>query len=549
MTTLSGDPFGLLQGAEGTVAGDRARTPPDAVRHKHRASIAFRSILFERSAGGTGREAVEAPEFFRDLSLDQIVDAITAGRDEYNLKPFFCTPLRDLSDIAYRHEVMRDLENDALFRSIQAFSSQMRSVRDYLSIAEKASGQYERDGWFLEAVGMYGAAVEKLLRNLQQLNPRSRGLLAYRGFLSGYVASADFRALLGEARKLKNELVNIRYALRIRGNRVTVCEYNGEPDYSATIEEAFAKFQRGAVKDYRVQFRTSETMNHVEGMILERVALLHPELFAALDDFCASNQNFADKTILDFEREAQFYIAWLEYAEKFKRAGLKFCYPQISRASKAISSRENSDLALAQKLLRENARPVCNDFALNGAERILVVTGPNQGGKTTFARTFGQLHYLASLGCPVPGEQAQLFFFDKLFTHFERVEDITNLRGKLEDDLLRMRRILGAATPNSLIIINEIFSSTTLQDAIELSRKIMERASALDVLGVCVTFLDEVASLNEKTVSMVAGVVPENPTLRTYKIERRPADGLSHAHAIADKYSLTYTRLKARLQQ
>jgi len=507
--------------------------------------MTFHSILFE---DGIKKETLEAPVFFADLNLDQIIDAITDSKQEYNLKPFFYTSLKDIPTIKYRQEIMQDLENETLLEHIKSFARKMRVMRRYLALVDKLYYKYHKEGWFLEAVEIYCDAVNGLVQDLNLADLKSRGLLAFHKYMTNYANSGDFTSLLAETKKLKADLSTVKYCLLIKGHSIKVRKYESEIDYSAEVEETFEKFKQGAVKDYRANLPTGSGMNHVEAQILDLVAKLYPDIFLNLDNYCAKNGHYLDETIAVFDREIQFYIAYLEYVAIFKRAGLKFCYPRISDKDKEVYNYEGFDLALAYKLINENSSVVCNDFYLKDKERIWVISGPNQGGKTTFARTFGQLHYLASLGCPVPGREAQLFLFDRLFTHFEREENIQNLRGKLQDDLVRIYNILNQATSNSIILLNEIFTSTTVKDGIFLSKKVMEKIIQLDLLCVWVTFIDELASFSEKTVSMVSTVVPENPALQTYKIVRRPADGLAYALSLAEKYRLTYDRLKERLK-
>ncbi len=509
--------------------------------------MTFHSILFERAEDRFTQEPQKAPNCFVDLYLDQIVGAITVGRQEYRLHPFFYASLKDRDAILYRHEIMRDLEDQTLVQHIQTFAQKMRAMRQHLAQAGKLHYKYQKERWFLDAVELYCDAVTGLAHDLALTALQSHGLLAFRVYLADYANSGRFTELLAETKQLKADLASVHYALLIKGNSVTVRKYTAESDYSKEVAETFEKFKQGAVKDYRAKFPSWPEMNHVEAQILELVARLYPDIFSHLDNYCAREGQYLDETLATFDREIQFYLAYLEYVARFKQAGLSFCYPHLTDTDKDVSAYEAFDAALAQKLLTEGSSVVCNDFSLKDQERVLVVTGPNQGGKTTFARTFGQLHYLASLGCPVPAREARLFLFDRLLTHFEKEETITDLRSKLEDDLVRLAQILKQATSHSLIILNEIFTSTTVHDAVFLSKKIMEKIIQLDALGVWVTFVDELSSFSAQTVSMVSAVTPENPALRTYKIVRRPADGLAYALAIAEKYRLTYEAIKERI--
>lgn len=509
--------------------------------------MTFKSVLFDSLENDLTKETITEPGFFHDLNLGQIIDAITAGREEYHLKPLFYTSLNAIDAIKYRHEIFQDLEDKPLFESIKAFSLKIGAMRRNLALIDKLYYKYHKEGWFLEAVNIYCEAVNCLADDLSSADLKSRGLQAFRKYLIQYTRTDLYMSLLAETEKLKSALSTVKYCIRIKDNSLKVQKYNAEIDYNPEVEETFDKFKQGAVEDYRVNFSAGSGMNHITAQILDFVAKLYPDIFLDLDAYYKTHANFLNETIDVFDREVQFYISYLSHTAKFKRAGLPFCYPHISDQSKEVYNDEGFDLALANKCINENSPIVCNDFYLKGAERIFVVSGPNQGGKTTFARTFGQLHYLAGLGCPVPGKNSQLFLFDRLFTHFEKQEKIENLRGKLQDDLIRIHAILNKATSNSIIILNEIFTSTALKDAVYLGKKVMEKIINLDLLGVCVTFVDEWASLSEKTVSMVSTIVPDNPALRTYKIVRKPADGLAYALSIAAKYRVTYHCLRERI--
>jgi len=455
--------------------------------------------------------------------------------------------LKKASTVVYRQEVCQDLEVPEVAACVSSFCARMQRVRSYLRGMGQVEGRHYKQGWLLGAAEHYCTAVNGLSEGLRTSLVKSTGLKSLQEHLATYTRSEGFASLEAQVRYLRAELKKVRYSLSIKGTRVSVGPYGGEPDYSSEIDKVFGKFRQGAVREFLSVFRDFPDANHVHAQVLQRLAKLYPELFSEMEDFFARHKNFLDLTVAAFDRDVRFYLAYLVFTQKLRSAGLAFAYPEVSEQDKATHVEGSFDLALAAVLTGRHEPVVCNDVHLAGPERILVVTGPNQGGKTTFARMFGQLHFLAALGLPVPGRRARLFLPDSIFSHFERGERLDSFSGKLDDELVRARDILAQATGRSVLVMNEAFSSTTLAGSLFIGAKVLERVSELGALCAYVTFADELACLNEAVVSVVAGTEPTDADVRTYKVERRPADGRAYARALAQKHGLSYGQLRQRL--
>ena len=509
---------------------------------------ALTSILFPHSASTDPAAECDEPACFRDLKLDAIVARMIAGRQDYGLEPLFHAPLSDPDTIAYRQAVIRDLADPGIAGAMARFTETMRQRSRQRRQAAVAGSRLEAQRWQLDAAASYRRAVVALRDELEALEPVSEGLTAWRDELRAHIATPAFRRYCEEMDRVRAALDGVRYGVRIRENGFEVQPDPEGADLVAEAEQVFAPLRESERPEPAdADDRGERSMDPVETRILDSIARLNPEPFAALARFCEDYGDTADPVILRFERELQFVRAVRAYVDRLQRQGLPFCDPQLCTHKTGVGAREAFDLALADQLVARGEPVVTNDFHWQEGERVLVVTGPNQGGKTTFARSVGQLHYLARLGCPVPAREARLLLTDRVFTHFDREEQVGDGRGKLEDDLARIGWILEAATERSLVILNEPFHATQLQDAVTLTTRTLEALMERDAFGVCVTFVDEVARLDSRIASLASTLDESESQRRTFRVQRLPADGRAHARSLAEDHGLTYERLRERL--
>jgi DNA mismatch repair ATPase MutS len=135
---------------------------------------------------------------------------------------------------------------------------------------------------------------------------------------------------------------------------------------------------------------------------------------------------------------------------------------------------------------------VGNDVDADG-KQLVMITGANQGGKSTFLRSVGLAQLMLQAGMFVPAQSFRANVCAGVFTHFKREEDASMTSGKLDEELSRMSEIADSVGPTGLLLCNESFASTNEREGSEIARQVVRAMVEAEVKVVFVTHLFDLA--------------------------------------------------------
>ncbi len=188
--------------------------------------------------------------------------------------------------------------------------------------------------------------------------------------------------------------------------------------------------------------------------------------------------------------ELGFAIACLNLHEALRRRGAPTCFPvPLSAATPGFRTRGLCDAGLA---LHTDCPVTGNDVDARSA-RLVMITGANQGGKSTFLRSVGVAQLLMQAGAFVPATEFSAGVRAGLFTHFVRGEDPTMVRGKLEEELQRMSDIADELRQGAVVLCNESFASTNEREGSEIAAGVLRAMRDRNVSALFVTHLSQLA--------------------------------------------------------
>jgi hypothetical protein len=453
-----------------------------------KAYLLYRDQDFDLQAPGPPFEAA----LTQDLELNTLFSAMAAG-DPFLLDVARKAVLRSLHEpegIRYRQHILADcLDNAAVVREMYAVT---------VEAFERRKGLWTW-GWtprYPEGLLHHSVEVLRLLvgvlRKLRRLTEQHGARFRSEGF-------ATLFSML--ARELDDDY------LGIVEDHLWRLAYPGGVLMSAEL----GKGNKGTDYVLRALFKepswVERLVNWVKGWFIRGRSDLTFRLddrdeagFRALGELrgrgislvaCALAQ--ASDHVLDFfsmlRLELGFYVACLNLRDRLASKHEPICLPEpVASDQRTLCTRGLYDVCLS---LNMKQRVVGNDVSAHG-KLLVVTTGANRGGKSTFLRSVGLAQLMMQCGMFVPAAAFRANVCDSIFTHFKREEDASMKSGKLDEELGRMSAMIDHLTPNSIVLFNESFSSTNEREGSEIARQAIR---ALVEKGIKVLFVTHLFDL------------------------------------------------------
>ncbi|WP_309867975.1 DNA mismatch repair protein MutS [Bacillus sp. SLBN-46] len=213
------------------------------------------------------------------------------------------------------------------------------------------------------------------------------------------------------------------------------------------------------------------------------------------------------------------------------------CFAQVSEERRYVKPEFSTERRV---VIKEGRHPVVekvlnaqeyvpNDCYMDSEREVLLITGPNMSGKSTYMRQIALTSILAQIGCYVPASQAVLPIFDQVFTRIGAADDLISGQSTFMVEMLEAKNAIANATQNSLILFDEIGRGTSTYDGMALAQAIIEyiheRIGAKTLFS---THYHELTVLEEELTKLknihVSAIEHNGKVVFLHKIKEGPAD-------------------------